>query len=212
MSMNLRLTRFRIYVLPWFSIPMMLWAWQVWSGSWVFTSCVMGLPLFYGYVAPGIATNILKKWRFKGAWVVGSFYWHHGFLYAANMSPLLFIACLGTPPGALTVASVVRILICTGILHGFWYWWHDIQLVRHGMVEVFNRPTREGRSPEEIVTHYAPLCFSLIGLTYAASALLAYEVVIVRGRTDPTSIAMVAVGGTILMLTLPSLAYRLVED
>jgi hypothetical protein len=210
--MNRLIIRFWIYILPWVVIPAMLWTWSEWSGSWLFTSYVIGLPVFYGYVAPGIATNILKKWRFKGAWVIGAFYWHHGFLYSANMGPLLFLSFLGTPAGALSAASIVRILICTAALNGFVYWWHDILLVRYGMVEIFNRPSKEGRSPEEIVTHYAPLCFSLIGLTYAAGALVAYEVVIVRGRTDLCSVAVVALIGSALMFTLPSLVYRLVED
>lgn len=210
--MSRHIIRIWVYGLPWLLFPAMFWAWKNWSGSWVFASYVMGLPVVYGYVAPGIATNLLKKWRFKGAWVVGAYYWHHGFLYAANMSPLLFLAFPSTPPASLTAGTIVRVLICTAVLHGFSHWCHDLLLVRHGMVEIFNRPSREGRSPEEIVTRYAPLCFSLIGLTYAAGALLAYEVLIVRGRTDPASLVFVVIAGAVLLFTLPSLAYRLVED
>ena len=44
-------------------------------------------------------------------------------------------------------------------LNGFVYWMHDILMVRHGLVKIYNRPAAKGRSPEEIVTHYAPFVF-----------------------------------------------------
>lgn len=45
-----------------------------------------------------------------------------------------------------------------------------------------NRPAAEGRNPEEIVTHYAPFCFLLIGLTHAAAALLAFQIFVIQNK------------------------------
>jgi hypothetical protein len=45
--------------------PPQYFVWAAWSDNRVFALYVMLLPLFYGYVAPGIATNLLHKWRFK---------------------------------------------------------------------------------------------------------------------------------------------------
>jgi hypothetical protein len=192
------------------SVAMYL-AWAAWSGSRIFTIYVMLLPLVYGYVAPGIATNLLRKWRFKRPWLVGNYYAHHGFMYSANMAPLLFVAFLGTPHQPLSAATATRILLCTGALHGFVLWLHDILIVRHDLVEIYNLPARQGRSPEEIVTHYAPLCFFLMGLTYAASSLLAFQIIVINGDGRTMALVWLALIGLAMMLTLPSMAYRIIE-
>ena len=112
---------------------------------------------------------------------------------------------------SLSLGAVIRVLLCTGALHGFVLWIHDILIVRHGMVEIYNRPAAEGRSPEEIVAHYAPLCFFLIGLTYAAGTLFAFQTFVVRHKTDVGSVGWVSLVGVVLMFSLPSLAYRALE-
>lgn len=198
-----------VYVLPLPVCVVMYWVWLKWSGSQTFTLYAILLPLVYGYVAPGIATNLLKKWRFRGAGVIGSFYIHHGFMYAANMSPLLFITFFGcSTHQPLTLGEIVRVVLCTAALHGYVLWIHDVYIVRLKMVEIFNRPAAEGKSPEAIVFHYAPLAFFTIGLTYAISSLVAFEVFVLQRRVSSSSIISVSVLGMILMLSLPSLIYR----
>lgn len=205
------LIHFWVYVWPLPVSAAMYFAWVAWSGSRAFAAYVMLLPLFYGYVAPGIATNLLGKWRFKGPWVVGSFYAHHGFMYAANLAPVLFVAFLGTPREPISTATATRILLCTGALNGFVLWIHDILIVRHGMVEIYNGPAKKGRSPEEIVAHYAPLCFFLIGLTYAAAGVAAFQILVVNGPAKGMVVFWLSLTGAALMLTLPSVAYHLIE-
>ena len=205
------ITQFWVYVLPLPLSAAMYFVWAAWSGNRIFACYVMLLPLVYGYVAPGIATNLLRKWRFKGPWLVGNYYAHHGFMYSANMTPLLFVAFLGTPHEPVSAATAIRILLCTGALHGFVLWVHDILIVRHDMVEIYNRPASQGRSPEEIVTHYAPLCFFLIGLTYAASSLLAFQTIVIHGDTKTMALFWLSVAGIGLMLAIPSIAYRMIE-
>jgi len=209
--MSRLIIRIWIYVL---SLPMaiaMYFLWAAWSNNRTFALYVMLLPLFYGYVVPGIATNILHKWRFKGAWLAGHYYAHHGFLYASKMSPLLLISYLGTPLENLSLETALRILLCTGALNGFFYWINDILMVRHGFVEIYNRPATDGRSPEEIVTHYAPVCFFLIGLTYAAASLIAFQMFVIQHKIDPVSVGWVFLAGIGLMFSVPSLAYRALE-
>jgi hypothetical protein len=203
--------RIWIYVLPLPLAVAMYFVWAAWSHDRTFALFVMLLPLFYGYAVPGIATNMLHKWRFKGPWVVGHYYVHHGFLYAANMSPLLLLSFLGTSRETLSLESGLRILLCTAALNGFVYWIHDILMVRHGLVEIYNRPAAEGRSPEEIVTHYAPFCFFLIGLTYAGAALLAFQFFVIQDKSDWVTIGWVSLAGMMLMIAVPSLAYRILE-
>jgi hypothetical protein len=203
--------RIWIYVLPLPLAVAMYFVWAAWSHDRTFALFVMLLPLFYGYAVPGIATNMLHKWRFKGPWVVGHYYVHHGFLYAANMSPLLLLSFLGTSREMLSLESGLRILLCTAALNGFVYWIHDILMVRHGLVEIYNRPAAEGRRPEEIVTHYAPFCFFLIGLTYAGAALLAFQFFVIQDKSDWVTIGWVSLAGMMLMIAVPSLAYRILE-
>lgn len=63
--MSRTVIRFWVYVLPLPLFVVMYFVWAAWSDNRVFALYVMLLPLFYGYVAPGIATNLLHKWRFK---------------------------------------------------------------------------------------------------------------------------------------------------
>lgn len=200
---------FWVYVLP---IPLciaMYFAWLALSGSQVFALYVLLLPLFYGYVGPGIATNVLKKWRFYGPGVVGNYYIHHGFMYAANMSPLLFIPFLGCSlDHTLSLAEMIRILLCASVLHGFVLWIHDIYILRLKMVEVFNRPASEGKGPEIVAFHYAPLCFFMIGLTYSTGALVAFQVFVVQQDVSWWSVGWVSFLGLTLMFSVPSLVYR----
>ncbi len=202
---------FWVLVLP---LPLCLalaWAWYRQTHCRPFVLHVLLVPFLYGYIVPGIATNILHRWHFKGPMLLGRYYVHHGFIYAGNMGALLLIPFLGQSPEDFTLPRALSIVLSTAALHGFVLWLHDIGIVKLGMVELFNRPARQGRSPEEIVTYYAPLCFSLLGAAYAAGAALAYEFLVVRhcvGLGIQAELLAVGIG---LTFTIPSLAYRWVE-
>lgn len=85
--MSRNVIQFWIYAVPLPLFAATYFLWTRWSTSPAFVCHVMFLPVVYSYVGLGIATNLLKKWRFKGPWVVGNCYVHHDFVYAANMSP-----------------------------------------------------------------------------------------------------------------------------
>ncbi len=200
-----------VYALPFPVSVIMFFVWSSWSGSRPFALFVLLLPLLYGYIGPGIATNVLGKWRFKGPWLIGNYYLHHGVMYAANMMPLLLLAFLGTPHTVPSRPTVIRILLCTGGLHGFVLWLHDILILRCKMVEINCMPGFRDRSPEEIATRYAPASFFSIGLTYAVAALAAFRVIVVDGATGTRTFLVLLIGGLVLMLTVPSIVFFFTE-
>lgn len=209
--MNRGWMRIQVYLLP---VPITLltaWLWLRWSGNGTFALHVTLLAIVYGYVVPGIGTNLLKKWRFTGPFRMGNYYIHHGFVWAANLSPVLLLCFLGTPQGALGWETITRVLLATGAVHAYKGWVYDLGLVRHGFAEVFNAPGLQGKSPEEVVAHYVPVAFFLIGSTYALGALRAYELFVVQGRTDLWAQAQAWAVGFLSMAIIPSLAYCWVE-
>lgn len=201
----------QVYVLP---VPVtlaMAWLWRWWSGSAAFAGYVTLLAVFFGYLVPGIGTNLMKKWRFFGPGLVGNYYVHHGFIWAANLGPALFLSFLGTPREALGWGTVLRVLLATGAIHAYKGWGYDIALLRHGFTEVTSVPRLRGKSPEEVAGHYAPVCFFLIGMTYALGALVAYhEFVVQHGSGIGSHVRAWAIGAT-AMVAVPSLAYGIIE-
>lgn len=162
------------YIFPTLGFPWVCWLWYRAGGA-PLAIFIMGLPLIYGYIIPGIGTNLMKKWRFNGPMLIGGYYWHHGFIYSSTMGMALFIAAFPVGEGLL---AILLIALRTAAIVGFVAWWHDILAVRNGMVEIYNGPCKRGEPPEVIVTSYAPVCFSLLGLTYGAVGGLAYQMVL----------------------------------
>jgi len=209
--MNRGWMQIQVYLLP---IPItlgMAYLWQRWSGSTTFAWYVTLLAVLYGYIVPGIGTNIMKKWRFHGPGRVGNYYIHHGFIWAANLSPALFLCFLGTPEGPLSYGTILRVLLATGAVHAFKGWVYDIALLRYGFTEITSVPRLKGKSPEEIAGHYAPVCFFLIGLTYGLGALAAYHFFVVQHRADVWSHVWAWAIGGVAMVAVPSLAYGVIE-
>ncbi len=203
--------RIQVYVLP---VPItlgMAYLWYWWSESITFSVYVTILAVLYGYVVPGIGTNILKKWRFHGPGRMGNYYIHHGFIWAANLSPALFLSFLGTPDGPLGYGTILRVLLATGAIHAYKGWVYDIGLLRHGFSEITSVPRLTGKSPEEVAGHYVPVCFFLIGLTYAMGALVAYHFFVDMQRTDVWSHVWAWSTGGIAMVAIPSMAYGIIE-
>jgi hypothetical protein len=159
--------------------PLMAWLWYQ-KGGFPFAVLIMGLPLIFGYVVPGIGTNILKRWGFRDSWVVGNYFIHHGFIYASGLSLGLYLGFVPSPPG--DGWAIILNLFRTACIIGFMGWWHDLIAIRQGMMEVYNRAWKGGAAPEVIVTTYAPLCFSLFGAIYAAIATWGYDALVRQGN------------------------------
>ena len=161
--------------------PLMAWLWYQRYGA-AFAALVMGLPLLFGYIVPGIGTNVLKMWRFRGSWLVGNYYIYHGFIYASPMALALYLGFFPNQDGGVsaTLGNIARTTAMVGLVG----WWHDMLAVRQGMVEIYNRPWKQGAGPEAIVAHYAPICFSLIGASYTGMAIWGYDVLVRQGNVN----------------------------
>ena len=83
------------YLFPAVGFPLVTYAWwRLSGGSWPFVLVVMGIPVLFGYLMPGIATQFVKRWRFTTGPRVGAYYVHHGFVYG---SKLAFVAASRGP-------------------------------------------------------------------------------------------------------------------
>lgn len=164
---------------------------------------ILGLPFFFGYIAPGIGTNVLKMWRFRDTWTIGNYYIHHGFIYAATMGLVLYIAFI--PPAQNDWLTLLgNMARCAGIL-GFVGWSHDMLAIRAGVMEVRNEPWKRGAPAEVIAAQYAPVCFSLLGACYAAAATLGYQTLVLSKNLN--SLWWLFPFGLILMFAAISLPF-----
>ena len=194
------------YVYPFVGFPLLIWLWYREVGLEV-TLLVMGLPLVFGYLVPGIGTNLLKKWRFKGRWIVGDYFIHHGFIYASTMGLALYLGFF--PTTAQGSAFLWGNMARTAALVGFGGWWHDLLAVRHGMIEIYNGPWQRGAVPEVIVAHYAPICFSLLGAAYAGIVTLGQRLLSAPGGAS--HLGWLFLAGLMVMTMAVSLPYLLLE-
>jgi hypothetical protein len=197
------------FVLP---VPLTVLAFLLWRSAYgpLYASYVLGLALAWGYVGPGIGTNLLGLWRFRWRFLrVGSYYLHHGFMYAPYMATMLWVA-FGAHYGASrpgpTGGAVVAIVLVNALVQGFVSTRHDVVGVRAGMIEVSCDESDLGHSAEEVVNAWGPLGFSLIGGGYAAACLFACDILVARGRHDAASLALAWAVGLALMAAV-SLPY-----
>ena len=205
--------RFLVHVLP---LPLFTGMWLLWllrtSNQW-FSFYVMILPLLYGYLVPGIATTVLKKWEFHGPHLLGNIYPHHGFIYASNMSTLLFLAFgIQSHDVPLNLGTGLPIVAGTGALHGFVLWIRDTLILRAGMVEIHSPFAAAQKSAEEISFCYAPLTFFTLGITYAMVCVLAYNELVINKHTNGPTMAWLIAAGLLAMILCSSVAYGMVEN
>jgi hypothetical protein len=183
------------YLLPLPLTAAMYLLWEARTGSAAFAAYTLLLGLAFGYVVPGIGTNLLGLWRFSGPLRVGNFFLHHGFMYAPYLSLTLFVTwgewgAAGPVQAATTVAS-------TALAQGLVSSLHDIAGIRAGAIEIFSARAEAGRSPEAVVLEYGPVGFGLLGAAYAASCLLARGEVV--AGASPGRFALLVSGGVLLM-------------
>lgn len=189
-------------IFPFVALPILFFLWMH-AGGIHFTLLVLGLPLLFGYIAPGIGTNVLKMWRFRDDWMIGNFFIHHGFIYAATFGSVMYFSFV--PPASgdwLTVfLNVVR---CAGIL-GFVGWTHDTIAIREGVMEVYNEAWKRGAPAEVIAAHYAPLAFALIGACYAGIITTGYQTIVLE--KNPASLWWLLLLGLAVMTAAISLPF-----
>lgn len=191
-----------VHVLPFLLLPLAGWAWHVLVGDARFTVFVLGLPVLYGYLVPGVATTVFGLWRFTGA-RLGGILWHHGIMWAGNLALLLLIPFLIASPGPLGWPAWAGIILASAATHGFTLWVHDLGLLSAGLVVINNPPARQGREAATVVAFYAPWCFPLLGGGYALAALIAREVLVGHPEAGWWPLAWLTALG-LLLLWLPA--------
>ena len=159
-------------ILPFVALPILVWFWMR-EGGLAFMLLVLGLPLIFGYIAPGIGTNYLKIWSFHDKWTIGNYFIHHGFIYASTFGCVLFFAFFRPMHNdwLILVGNMVR----SAAILGFVGWAHDMVAIREGTMVVYNEPWKRGAPAEAIAAQYAPLCFSLLGAAYGGIVTLGYQ-------------------------------------
>jgi hypothetical protein len=188
------------YLFPVVAFPLVAYGWWRASGnSWRFVALVMGVPVFFGYLMPWVATRVVRRWRFTGGPRVGSYYVHHGFIYGSKLAfaLLLVTRSIGSIASTFDVAAVVLV---SGAATGFGGWFHDAQAVRAGKIEI------EG-GIEALMT-FAPASYFAMGATYAAVTLAAYRIL----ATDAGRFAWIFPAALIVMCVVPTLAFIAVDS
>jgi hypothetical protein len=161
------------FILPLPLTALMVYLWYIRTHNWAFTLYVIILPLVFGYVVPGIGTNILKLWAFKWRFMrVGNYFIHHGFMYAPYFAISLYF-CFGNYE-QFSLVQAATIVISNAFLQCFLTTWHDYWGVKSGMIEIYNKPFKEGKSAAEIILDYGPVAYAMFGATYAISCLIAH--------------------------------------
>jgi hypothetical protein len=197
------------YILPFPLLVIMPYLWYIRvNHNLLFAIYVLALPLLWGYIVPGVGTNVLKLWWFKGKWVVGNYYLHHGIMYAGPLSLLLYVTF---GDGPVSTVQSITIILCTGGMQGLLSSQHDILAIKAGTMVMDNPPAREGKSPEEIVNYCSPLAFFLIGGSYGASCVFAYGKLVVEQVHTASMFCFLLLFGVIIMGLIPSIPYLLLN-
>jgi hypothetical protein len=130
--------------------------------------------LLFGYIIPGLGTNVFKLWAFKWKFMrLGNYFLHHGFMYAPYFAFSLY--CTFGTGGQKDIVQMITIVISNAFLQCFLTTWHDYWGLRSGMIEIYNTPFREGKSAADIILDYGPVSYALFGGTYALACLAAYS-------------------------------------
>jgi len=162
------------FILPIPLFVLMYFLWMNETGDPWFSAYTLLLGLSFGYIIPGIGTNLLNLWKFCGPFKLGKYLIHHGFMYAPYFSLVLFVCFRIGEPGDL-VGSIAFITVFA-LVQGFLSTMHDLHGLRCGFIILNSKLSRQGLSHEEVILDYAPIGFSLFGGTYALSCLLAREI------------------------------------
>jgi hypothetical protein len=196
--MRILMLFFSTYLFPAIGFPLVTYAWWQSSGSWPFTVVAMGVPVLFGYIMPGIATHYVKRWRFTTGPRLGSYYVHHGFIYGSKLALalLLVVRSLST---VRTAFDTVSIVLVTGAATAFGGWWHDLNAVRAGKIEV------EGGL--DALADFAPVTYFSMGATYAGVALASRETL----AGDAVALVWVFPAALLTMCLVPGVVFLAVD-
>jgi hypothetical protein len=185
------------FVLPFPMTALMYFLWYRRTGSSPFALYTLLLGVLFGYILPGLGTNLFKLWKFNGPFRMMNYYVHQGFMYAPYLSLMLYTAF---PPGTpLTSGNIVRIVLCGAFIQSVVSCHHDICGVTTGMIEVNNTPAKLKKSPVEIITESCVVGFACVGGSFTLSCLIAYSWIVERRIVDGTTFSLLLIAGFSIM-------------
>ena len=161
-----------VYIFPW---PIIFFVFGQLNKNYGYNVALFALvlPVSYGYIFPGIAVNVMKKWQFRGRFLIGNYYFHHGFKYASNILLAYYIATVIVGSGVIhSVREAMNISILTGLFEVALIWVHDTLSIKTGKLVIKNVLKEGTTSALVISSRYVPICFFAIGFSYSVSVLL----------------------------------------
>lgn len=166
------------FILALAGFPLVAWLWhREGGGHGAFTGVVMGIPVLFGYLVPGLAIAWLRLWEIRSRFSIRGVQVHQGLVYGSGLALDAWIAWhirFATPLATALVSALVN-----GIITAFGGWIIDIAGVRKGRIRIDNPPARAGLGPEAIVTYYAPACYFVLGAGYMLAIHLAWTALVV---------------------------------
>jgi hypothetical protein len=186
------------FLFPAIGFPLITYAWWRLSRSWPFVTVVMGLPVVFGYLMPGIAVHVAMRWRFTSGPRIGSYYVHHGFVYGSKLAFVLLLVVRSLTEIS-SILHVVSAVLVTGAATAFGGWFHDVNAIRAGRIQV------DGGT--DALASFAPPTYFATGATYAGVALAAHRLL----ERDTTAIAWVFPAGLLVLCVVPTLVFLAVD-
>ncbi len=201
---------FWVYVYPFGALTFFYYHWSHIYGR-DFALFMILVPTLYGYIMPGIAVNILKKWKFNTKFRLGNYYAHHGFKIAGNINTSFFLVSYHSTLLNLSYGQMASLILACGCVQGFIIWWHDTVLIKMGKLELNNVLVTATMSPEEKAYSYAPICFSLAGASFALCVLTALKYFENYPHSSSLTLAGVIIAGFGFLSFPPTMAFNFLE-
>jgi len=163
------------------------------------------LPVIFGYVVPGIGTNITRLWEFKAGLRAGRYTLLHGLMFGGASSFLAwcYIGVTDTHPGEL---SLVNTIAATAVIIGMCNWLFDYLAIKYGIAVIRNKPYAEKKSSWTIVADYAPVYFGFFGGSYGAAI---NRLAACADGCSPVRLWMTALASCLSIIILPIVGHCL---
>jgi len=162
---------------------LMFYLWKDKTGSTTYSYFILLLGIVYGYIVPGVLSNLFKLWKFTWPFQVKNVFYHHGFIYSSYFALILYLSF--SEKIELTTLNSIRIVLANFAVFGILVSHHEIMAIRFGMIKNFNSVAAKGKSPVEVVTDFAFFSFALVGASFAYSSIYAYKQIIIEYKTSP---------------------------
>jgi hypothetical protein len=193
------------YVVPIIFFPVGYYLWlRQFSGDHSLVILTLSLPVIWGYVIPGIGTNLLRLWGFNTCFRIGRYRPHHGIVFGTAVS-LIALLCNNAISQDTNFMSIASSAFVFGSVYAFWNWLYDMYAIKSGFITLHKPEHYKDVNVEMIVTEYAPIIFGFFGICYGVFLHLMQYYLIGQSRSDLYWSFLI--WGNISVLIIPVLAF-----